>query len=167
MRRASNVTSYVNKLHRKLDKDIQEATSGCESPIEELLAIGLMYVQNCSWNGIDIDLNFQTQYEVEANGKKYRADFLVTGETLTFTEDGYPDNEVISEIIVECDGFAYHSSKEQIERDNRRDRNLKSAGYTVLHFSGSEINRNPIRCATEVVGVIRADLLEKKIEGRG
>ncbi len=47
-------------------------------------------------------------------------------------------------IIVECDGFQYHSSKSAFIRDRKRDRLLKSEGYEVLHYSGSEIHQDPI-----------------------
>jgi hypothetical protein len=47
-------------------------------------------------------------------------------------------------VIVECDGYSYHSDNEAFTRDRRRDRLLKVKGFTVLRFSGSEIVRDPI-----------------------
>jgi hypothetical protein len=47
-------------------------------------------------------------------------------------------------IIVECDGFDYHSDRERFKSDRQRDRALKAAGYDVLRFSGSEIFNDPI-----------------------
>ncbi|MBC2838877.1 DUF559 domain-containing protein [Robiginitalea sp. SC105] len=40
---------------------------------------------------------------------------------------------------IECDGHAFHSTKDQIKRDNARTRDLKSSGWDMLRYSGSEI----------------------------
>lgn len=53
-------------------------------------------------------------------------------------------------IIVECDGFAYHSDKNKFKSDRQRDRALKSQGYDVLRFSGSEIFGDPINVPHEL-----------------
>jgi very-short-patch-repair endonuclease len=47
-------------------------------------------------------------------------------------------------IIVECDGFSYHSSKETFISDRQRDRALKALGFDVWRFSGSEIINDPV-----------------------
>jgi very-short-patch-repair endonuclease len=65
---------------------------------------------------------------------RYRVDFLFKDARL----------------IVELDGHAYHSTKEQLENDAIRQRYLSRAGYTVIRFTGREINRNPTACVTEV-----------------
>lgn len=53
-------------------------------------------------------------------------------------------------IVIECDGFAYHSTKEAFTRDRKRDRVLTSMGYEVLRFSGTEIFHDPIAVSTEL-----------------
>lgn len=53
-------------------------------------------------------------------------------------------------VVVECDGFAYHSSKESFTRDRKRDRALAARGYEVLRFSGAEIFHNPVEVSTEL-----------------
>lgn len=47
-------------------------------------------------------------------------------------------------IIVECDGYPYHSSEEKFTSDRQRDRAFKAKGYDVLRFSGSEVHDDPI-----------------------
>jgi Protein of unknown function (DUF559) len=37
-------------------------------------------------------------------------------------------------VIVECDGFKYHSDKERFKTDRQRDRALKALGYDVWRF---------------------------------
>jgi len=53
-------------------------------------------------------------------------------------------------LIIELDGHEYHSTKEQLERDAVRQRYLTRAGYTVIRFTGREINRNAVSCVAEV-----------------
>jgi hypothetical protein len=53
-------------------------------------------------------------------------------------------------LVVECDGAEYHSSPDQVQRDKRRDRWCAARGFHVMRFSGSEINRDPRGCASEV-----------------
>jgi hypothetical protein len=54
-------------------------------------------------------------------------------------------------IIVECDGFKFHSDKDSFSRDRQRDRKLQAKGYKVLRFSGSEIYNNPIQTGYEIL----------------
>ena len=42
-------------------------------------------------------------------------------------------------LIVEVDGFAYHSSREAFERDRRRDARLQAAGFRVIRFTYLQI----------------------------
>ncbi|WP_375780740.1 endonuclease domain-containing protein [Bradyrhizobium sp. ma5] len=60
-----------------------------------------------------------------------------------------PDRPNIK-IIVECDGYQYHSSKERFTLDRQRDRKLSALGYDVLRFSGQEIHRDPPTVAGEL-----------------
>lgn len=54
-------------------------------------------------------------------------------------------------LVVECDGAAYHAAtKEQVERDKRRDRFFAAQGISVMRFTGAEINRSARACAAEV-----------------
>jgi very-short-patch-repair endonuclease len=54
-------------------------------------------------------------------------------------------------LVVECDGAEFHAiTKEQVERDKRRDRYCAARGICVMRFSGTEIHRDPRGCAAEV-----------------
>ncbi|MGB3508995.1 MAG: DUF559 domain-containing protein, partial [Microcoleaceae cyanobacterium] len=53
-------------------------------------------------------------------------------------------------LIIELDGNAYHSTSEQLEKDAIRQRYLSRAGYTVIRFTGREVNKNPSACVEEV-----------------
>lgn len=65
---------------------------------------------------------------------RYRVDFILKDARL----------------IIELDGHAHHSTKEQLENDAIRQRYLTRAGYSVIRFTGREINRDPAACVREV-----------------
>ena len=47
------------------------------------------------------------------------------------------------ELIVEVDGYAYHSSRGAFERDRRRDADLQTAGFRVLRLTWRQIADEP------------------------
>lgn len=54
-------------------------------------------------------------------------------------------------LCIECDGHEFHErTKEQASRDKRRDREILSAGWPVLRFTGSEIFRDPVACVAQI-----------------
>lgn len=53
-------------------------------------------------------------------------------------------------LIIELDGHEHHSTKEALEKDAIRQRYLTRAGYSVIRFTGREINRDPADCVREV-----------------
>lgn len=101
-----------------------------ESPIEKVLAAAIL-----DWlDHHEIDY---AEIETQAEIGPYRADILVWA------------NE--RRLVVECDGAEFHSvTKEQVERDKRRDRYCAARGICVMRFTGSEIHRDPRGCAAEV-----------------
>jgi very-short-patch-repair endonuclease len=46
-------------------------------------------------------------------------------------------------LIVEVDGYAYHSTRQAFERDRARDTALQAAGYRVVRFTWRQIVREP------------------------
>lgn len=88
------------------------------------------------------------QYEVVSKlNKKFRLDFGVVKSTLR-------DNKIVTleKSCIECDGHDYHSTKEQITRDNARARELTLEGWKIYRFSGSEIQirKNVVKFLTEL-----------------
>lgn len=55
-------------------------------------------------------------------------------------------------LIVEIDGFTYHSSPAAIERDHQRDQALYLAGYDVLRFTWKQLDQQPDRVLAKVAG---------------
>src|ERR1051326_967308 len=62
--------------------------------------------------------------------KSYRADFELIVKNI--------HNEILGKFCIECDGFAHHSSKEQLEKDNTRSRFLLENQYRMIRYTGSE-----------------------------
>ena len=78
----------------------------------------------------------QPQYKI----KDYKSDFWVVG----------------TNILVECDGYDFHKTKEQITSDCSRQRELMKLGYDIIRFSGTEINLNCEKCVNELIEIIES-----------
>jgi very-short-patch-repair endonuclease len=77
----------------------------------------------------------------------YRVDFLIYAADMSRRPD-----RVWRRLIIECDGHDFHErTKEQSTRDKSRDRDLIMRGYEVFRFTGSELWRDPLGCADQVV----------------
>lgn len=57
-------------------------------------------------------------------------------------------------VLIECDGKDFHSSPEQIENDDEKDRTACELGKKLLRFTGSMINSNADLCARDVVSAL-------------
>lgn len=57
---------------------------------------------------------------------------------------------------VELDGTAYHSSRQDRERDLRRDTALTALGYTVVRYTGPRLLREPDAVRAEVLRMLAA-----------
>lgn len=118
----------------------------CKSPIESIFYLAINMVQELGEPFEGCHLEITPQYEIGVDGKTYYADFLIE----VFSLIGLKEHRV--SVIVECDGHGYHKiTKQQVQRDNERDLNLKIAGYDVIHFSGTQIYQSPIKCALDVI----------------
>lgn len=98
----------------------------CETPIERA-----MFVQLRAALPTGTDLRAQVWLG------PYRVDLLVSGR-----------------VVVECDGFAYHSEMDKRARDVERSLLLERIGYRVMHFWGQEIDRSADILALRVAGVV-------------
>lgn len=82
----------------------------------------------------------EPQIEINANGHRYRADFAIPSK----------------KIVIELDGHEYHKSKEQRTNDARRERDLQTAGWKVIRFTGTEVHRDAYKCAEDACHFIRS-----------
>lgn len=115
-----------------------------DSPIERLFLAAFSSVRQVD------PLSWTIQAQVPVG--QYRVDFMVS-----FSVGG-----VTERVVVECDGHDFHEkTREQAERDKRRDRDIAAFGFQTLRFTGRELFRDPFECADEV-----ADLLSEKAFSR-
>jgi len=80
---------------------------------------------------------------VQVDGKPIRTDLLIW---IPFKEEFL--------LVVECDGFKYHSSEEKFVNDRKRDRALKLKGFEVMRYSGKEIYNDCAGVAIELVSYL-------------
>ncbi len=87
-------------------------------------------------------ISAERQLSVYETETPYCLDFAI------FCKDG--------KLNVECNGAAYHSTKEAKIRDSRRDNELTSVGWSILRFTGKEINEAPKNCLRLIKKTIKA-----------
>lgn len=132
----------------------------CESPIEQLVALGFVsrwfrrmreaeprrtddvfYVRGDTFFAVlpdGVGSYWWIRQQVAAGA--YRLDFAV--EQFTVVDELWSGSH--RRIAIECDGHDFHDrTREQAERDKSRDRELAALGWTVLRFTGREIYRDP------------------------
>lgn len=121
-RRIVFIPTTLNKL--KKAKEINDLYY--TSPIEEKVYEHLQKEQ----------LSAERQLFVRENEATYCLDFAV------FCKKG--------KIDIECDGEKWHSLKKNRIYDRKRNNTLSAQGWTVLRFSGDEINNNIESCIKQI-----------------
>lgn len=137
---------------------LEEIVREAESPIEAIFLIWWRVMADVV--GIDRSLTLWPQFGfAPINGRNYRADFAIWPTNLDEITDDTPFNCV----VVELDGHDYHErTKEQVIERNQRDRDFQEKGYVVLHFSGSEIHRDPDKVFLAVLDAAGRELARFK-----
>lgn len=155
-------TEYaVTEVRRNLSSAF--AQEKVDSPLEA--AFATWWHAYALANSYDFEL--QTQREVVVDRQTFRLDFVIEPHYTDrlFFARAEERHLVIPKIGVELDGHDFHErTKEQVTRRDARDRILTAAGWTVLHFSGSEFHRDPIACLYSVASTAAAafeDLRER------
>lgn len=138
-----NQDQVMKHMLRVFDAGFGEAL---ESPLEAAFFLWWLAVRPRT-HGVSIAL--QPQYEVEVCDERFRIDFVphihIVPSNCRCLRPG------ILKIAVELDGHDFHErTKDQVAMRDRRDRALQEAGWLVQHFSGSEFNRDPLKCVVVV-----------------
>ncbi len=68
---------------------------------------------------------------------------------------GKVDLIVGQRLVLELDGYEWHSRKTDFEEDRRRDRELTAQGYQVLRLSYEQVTNDWPRCEEAILGLIR------------
>lgn len=154
----------------------------CQSPIERILLLAIKtYADECGeihgyecsnsctykedtlrkgpptdWN----DLVIEAQVPIG----KYKIDFRFTyREQIDFSPT---KNWFSKTVLVECDGHEFHETKAAAAKDKKRDRFLAAEGYSILRFTGSEIWKDPFKCAEDIINYLQKDSKSGKMRLR-
>jgi hypothetical protein len=127
-----------------------------ESPIEAVFLAWFMALNAIEETEV-CSFGLVPQCVVDIDGQKSRFDFSVRvypSETLTRSEKVGIDPP---KLAIELDGHDFHErTKEQVATRNARDRRAQGAGWTILHFSGSEIHRDPLKCVRHAMDICKS-----------
>jgi len=117
---------------RELSALTELLAAGCESELEIWGLIGVFDVP-----GLDHAVR---QKVVRVDGRRYRIDLAYEHER----------------VAVELDGDRFHSSREQRERDRRRDAALASVGWLTLRYSHSRLHKDVSGCRRDTLATLAA-----------
>jgi len=143
-----------------LKQKCSEVLGHVESPIEELFIVSLVAARDLIPNmfkfGIVGDRNAYASLPDAPDGiyiipqavvGKYRADFIFASVLA---------GEITKTMVVELDGHDFHErTKEQASRDKARDRFFASKGWLVMRYTGSDVWKDSVSPAFEVLNVMR------------
>lgn len=156
----NNVYHDVMCETRNFQFNLEYSLKDCESPIEQLLAVSLERINLlgfCHYNPFIDVIAIEKQQDIKISKKvTYRVDFLITV---------HYKNQGMKGFVIECDGHEFHQkTKEQVEKDNQKTRDLQMKGFEVTRFSGTEIYHRSYLCATEIRKLILSKCEYKKEE---
>jgi len=158
----------TNPSHRKIiqtivDRNIEMVHARSESPIETLFfcALSMVFAREAPVDfimvptipgfrdkppelytllGLKQCIHCFMQPTVTISGSDMRPDAVLWNPSRA---------EFTRPIAVECDGYAFHSTKERFISDRKRDRVFQSEGVDVFRYAGSEIYANPVKVASD------------------
>jgi very-short-patch-repair endonuclease len=107
----------------------------CESPAEEALLKSLIDVAKLVPSDDGLAGEFLLQQQITA--LSYRVDFLID-----------------KKLVIEVDGYTFHSGKESFELDRQRDQDLILAGFLPMRFSASQVFKDPDSVAEKIINAV-------------
>jgi hypothetical protein len=158
---ASDLDKYINDLIGYVDSftsawACDAFTQGEEYPDEDDIWLGNTFrwgdphLNDVVWEANKESVDFVNavhlvpQAVLTLSGKTIRPDLAMW----------FPADDSVR-LLVECDGYQFHSSRDKFKSDRARDRELLELGYRVLRYSGSEIMDDPVTLAKSVLDLLR------------
>jgi len=153
-RAVANAVSRVEEVTR----DDNEWIAG-DTPIERTLFAALVCEIELGAHEIEDwdlvrDQPFDKRYPIDRNAASIKiwAQAKINGWFVDFVIGVHGNKERPSFLVAECDGHDFHeTTKEQARRDRSRDREMQAAGFKIFRFTGSEIWKDPCKCADSVL----------------
>jgi len=133
------------------------------SPIEQILYCALKTIRDTNFmeNGDVFDLLPKDLFVVglgiipQIKTGKFRCDFQVYYGSNVFYKNNKLGQSKYKDVYVECDSQEFHERTEEERRyEKQRDRYIQSNGGQILHFTGSEIVKDPYAVASEVISFV-------------
>lgn len=153
--------TVVASNRSELRTHIAERASRTDSPVEAQFAAWFDAARShhLALGQTRFALQLRPQFWINTTSGTYRLDFAL--EPLDeWLAGAFKAEGLTLRIGVELDGHDFHEkSREDVTRRNQRDRDLAAMKWRVLHFSGSELTRNPMVAVVEVL-VAGADALD-------
>ena len=158
-----NVLAFMDKAGRDVGRIAAEQFSidmyhhisnhDISSPIEQMFIAALHVMCRAECVRVNPDPDFGKDGKPVLRGGvfvypqhkigKYRVDFLLANI-------GWSDDAPTKDVVIELDGHEFHDrDQRQRSYEKARDRFLIKSGYPVLHFTGSDVVRDPYRVAFE------------------
>lgn len=168
MRLADNVNNFLTvasdhhgrRCADYINQDLynQICEQGMSSPIEQLFFIAAHVLCEAEYEKLNPDPIYNREgkeilgrgiyLDYQRKAGKYSIDFVL--QTIDFGPDG-----VYTPVAVELDGHDFHDrDKNQRSYEKARDRFLTKSGYRVLHYTGSDVVKDPFRVAFEALEMV-------------
>jgi very-short-patch-repair endonuclease len=158
-------TYYAAERDEAIDGLSQWIETACESPIERLLVAQLAFIRVYGSAPAVWPRWLAPNSEVVPGAALDASTITLQHELLSYRVDAALwfrnyQGELIG-LVIECDGHDYHErTKKQAARDRSRDRELLTAGYYVMRFTGAEIYADPAKCARQVEDMVQRIIQE-------
>jgi very-short-patch-repair endonuclease len=151
--RAANLYGSFQARHFAQLTEINLAVDGVKSPIEQIFYASFMALGSAltgdikTWQPSKND-EFSVFLNSQVQIGKFRVDFIVTFVTM--------EGE-FNQVVIELDGHDFHDkNKEQRAYEKSRDRYLTAQGFPILHYTGSEICKDPFKAVVEALAIVKA-----------
>jgi very-short-patch-repair endonuclease len=145
---------------------LKKAFDACQSPIEQLFLAALIGL--CEAYGVDFHLeagdlssspagrgdeSFVLLIASQRPIESYRVDFELRYKMVApdFRTEPVGSKVIERNLIIECDGHEFHENPIAAGTDRERVNRLQELGYRVLRFTGTQLNRNPGKCAADAL----------------
>jgi very-short-patch-repair endonuclease len=138
--------TFASMQMQYMQAHVMERVGACESPLEAAFMAWWLVMSSVGATSLEL----VPQQEVRAGNGRYRLDFVVRpvrgGMYSVFV--GLED---APKVCIELDGHHYHDkTRAQVNKRNKRDRDLASDGWVVLHASYSEFHDDAVATVTTV-----------------
>lgn len=167
------IRALIRRQLQGLTDSMYRASNLCDSPIEGVMLGALLLVAAERDMNVALQLGYRDEQLTtlgmpslvvtpQAQIGEYRVDFLLEYRDVVpdfsvkeKARDGTEipgSKDVSSRVVVECDGHDFHErTKQQASRDRQRDRSLQATGYMIFRYTGSDLWRDPVAAADEVL----------------